>query len=91
MMRKIILRRMGTDMFYVDAGMLAERKYLKDKLNEMDSKIADTFSYAFGKMVESGDDRGIVEIIGQLPGDFLNLATLYQAALEIQTERKKKG
>jgi hypothetical protein len=75
-------------MIWLDDQLLAERKYLKSKLDEMDAKIADTFQYQFAKMVEAGDDRGIVEIIGQLPGDFRNIAVLYHAALDIQTKRK---
>lgn len=78
-------------MIYLDDQMLAERKFLKSKLNEMDAKITDTFQHEFTKMVKSGDDKGIVEIIGQLPSDFRNLAGLYQAALEIQNERKAKS
>lgn len=75
-------------MIWLDEKLLEERKFLKSKLNEMDAKIADTFQQEFVKMVEADNDRGIVEIIGQLPGDFHNIAVLYQAALEIQNKRK---
>jgi hypothetical protein len=77
-------------MIWLDDQLLAERKYLKSKLDEMDAKIADTFKHEYVKMIEAGDDRGIVEIIGQLPGDFRNISVLYQAALEIQNKRKGK-
>lgn len=75
--------------FYVDDQMLAERKLLRSKLNEMDAKIADTFQHEYRKMCEAGDDAGIMFLAGQLPDDFRHKVKFYQACLEIQDERKK--
>jgi hypothetical protein len=76
-------------MFYVNQKMLEKRKYIKSKLDEIDAEIYDTFNQEIKKLSETGNDAGIVEIIGQLPLDFRNIATLYQAALDIQNARKK--